>query len=596
MIFLELIQQSSISTAFPPSLTMMSPAFVSAAANSVFRRFRVSHALRPFSCSSQRRNTLAVHPSAQLTDSSTASELRPLRKGDTIDVTVTHIGYGGVSVGRIASIDHIHPDDRNISIYAPKGACPGDLVRCSITKVRRRRNRPNHRPLTPPPDIGPNDPPPASYVEAVFNELISPSDQALQSPCPHFGHFRLNGGGCGGCSSLQIPYASQLAEKANQMSIIFSSSAADHQVSISPIIPCASTLHYRNKMEFTFGRRWYQSTDRSRDQTDDFNYALGLHAPQRFDKIVEITQCQIQPDVGNAILELIRTRSPAMLLEPFDPRLNQGYMRNVAIRTAMNSENECETMVNLITSPCEVPERLVPLAQEIIERFPEVVCVLQNIRGVTGSHNTEDHLERLLVGKRAYIEQTLCGLTFRISANSFFQTNSEQAAVLYDEVRRAAKLSREDIVLDLFCGTGTIALCLAGHVKHVYGIDLVASAIEDARVNAASNGIENASFEQGNLDKLKEGTGDRTGFSNPDVIVVDPPRAGLHPDLIRYLGRTEARRVVYVSCNPMTQIQDVSKLMELAPDRFRVSCIQPIDMFPNTHHVECIVVLERNIE
>lgn len=537
-----------------------------------------------------------------------AVRLHPLRKGERVSVTITRIGYGGICIGdlngRLGSdmqpeAKTLPSEDLSFPVYCPKGACPGDVVQCTVTRVRRRLVRPDGRPISPPPDGMEGLTAPRSYIEAVYTSLLAPSPKAVPSLCPHFGHHKLGGGGCGGCTMLHMPYASQLSQKDQQLRTIYAAlEKNDAELPLKNILPSSDTREFRNKMEFSFGRLWlskvkngleYSSTGLRDAQGNEV--ALGLHIPQRYDKVVDISECQIQPAVGNAILEEVRMASKEMLIEPFDTRTGSGYMRNVAIRSAINPKGEKEIMVNLITSDCDVPERLVPLGQRLQQRFDNIVCVLQNIRGVRGQHVTEEERERVLVGDRAYIEQQMCGLTFRISANSFFQTNSSQAEVLYDLVREMAHLKPTDTVLDLFCGTGTIGLSLARHVDAIYGVDIVESAIDDALVNARTNEIFNAQFMQMNLDKLK--SFDDSILPNADVIVMDPPRAGLHPDLVKYLAKCEARCVVYVSCNPLSQVRDVLQLEELAPGKFRVAEIQPLDMFPNSHHVESILILER---
>lgn len=475
-------------------------------------------------------------------------------------------------------------------VYGPKGACPGDLIRCTIRRIRRRS--PDAMDKSTRHGTGAAT---RSYVEASFVEMLAPSPKSVPVPCAHFGNFKLGGGGCGGCSSMHVPYSVQLAHKQNQMDSIFAKLCSIHNIAVDPILACKETMYYRNKMEFSFGRRWYERDAQIgtglMNGPGEYEYALGLHAPQRFDKIIQISECHIQQPVGNDILQHIRERSADLLLEPHDTKMDEGYLRNVVIRSAENSRGELELMVNFVTSPCEVPERLKPLALEIMGKFPSVICVMQNIRGVNGEHLIAHDQERLLAGSRQYIEQSLCSLRFRISANSFFQTNSKQAEVLYNEVRTAAKLTSSEVVLDLFCGTGTIGLVLASEAKRVVGVDLIASAITDARVNAAENGITNATFEQGNLDKLNTIL-EASGLPEPDVIVVDPPRAGLHPDLVQYIANSPAKKIVYVSCNPITQERDIFKVQDSKPGKFSLSNIRPVDMFPNTHHMECICVLE----
>lgn len=418
---------------------------------------------------------------------------------------------------------------------------------------------------------------------------------------------------------MHIPYEMQLEQKNVQMQVLYANLANRQReqqnevdaplLKIAPIVPCDDTFRYRNKMEFTFGRRWLTEKEKL-SSTDNQNkddveirrkYALGLHVPQRFDKVVEISDCHIYPAIGNEILELIRETANDMLLEPYDTKTDTGYLRNVGIRTATNTHGKMEVMVNLITSECEVPERLVPLAQALKSRFPEVVCVVQNMRGVQGRglHEIDESNERLLVGDRPYIEQSVNGITFRISANSFFQTNPRQSEILFNNIVEAAKLASDsDVVLDLFCGTGSIGLSLARYAKYVHGIDIVSSAVADANMNATINGISNASFVEMNLDKVKEmARKELLEIPKANVIVVDPPRAGLHPDLVKYLARADhVERIVYVSCNPLTQIRDIMELMHLHPNTFHVTSVQPIDMFPNTHHVECVVGIEKRAQ
>lgn len=581
----------------------MSPscAFANAAYVSAFTRSRFAASILTTCCLQPRRHASrwtatsterpATVPPAPVEDPSIPEEPRRLRKGDNLDLVVSKLAYGGGAVAYVPESSGVAGKDVGMPVYAPKGACPGELVRCAITKVRRRN--PEKIDLSIKHDMPVGN---RSYAEALFVNSLTPSPAVVQVPCKHFGHFKLGGGGCGGCSSMHVSYAEQLKQKQSQMNNVFAKVSARHGVSVLPLLGSENTLYYRNKMEFSFGRRWYESNTLPNENAlrgpGDYEYALGLHAPQRFSKIVHIQECHIQNPLGNEILQYIRERSASLLLEPYDTIKNLGYFRNVGIRTAMNAHGELEVMVNLITSPCDVPDRLVPLGIEIWQKFPAVVCVLQNMSGVRGHHNIEHDRERLLAGSRKYIEQSLCGLTFRISANSFFQTNAEQAHVLYDQVRLAAKLTKSDTVLDLFCGTGTIGLALANDSKQIFGIDVVRSAIEDARVNSIANNITNAKFEQGNLEKL-ETIMDGAGVPKTDVVIMDPPRAGLHPDLVKYIAKCDARRIVYVSCNPVSQVRDLESLEELAEGKFRVSSIQPVDMFPNTPHVECVVSLER---
>eukprot|EP00177_Eucheuma_denticulatum_P005138 GFKZ01009364.1.p2 GENE.GFKZ01009364.1~~GFKZ01009364.1.p2 ORF type:complete len:567 (-),score=61.13 GFKZ01009364.1:2150-3850(-) len=522
------------------------------------------------------RTTSRPHPDSS--DQHRLTTPRNLRKGDTFDLQISKIAYGGASVGYLPPLPFLDPREVGMPVYAPKGACPGDVTSCQITKVRRRGTKGGR-----------------SYAEAVFAKLETASPQSVEVPCKHFGNYRLGGGGCGGCTSMHVPYAMQAGTKQAQIEAIFDN-LCQGQVKVGPIVQCEHVFAYRNKMEFSFGRRWYEvggvSDVNGMKGHGDNEYALGLHAPGRFDKVIRIGECFIQNEVGNHILAFVTKRCKEMLLEPFDARLGQGYMRNLVIRTATNAERDLEVMVNFVTSPCDVPHRLTPLAVEIREKFPEVVCVVQNICGVKGTHVVEEDMERLLSGDRKYIEQHLGGMTFRISPNSFFQTNAEQSELLYDEVRKAAKITENESVLDLYCGTGTIGLTLSSAARKVIGFDVVPSAIADARLNAQINGITNAEFHQANLDKLSSMMKSKS-VPETDVIVVDPPRAGLHPDLVKYLAKCAAKRIIYVSCNPASQVRDLAMLLDISPDQLKITSIQPVDMFPHTPHVECVVAIER---
>lgn len=535
---------------------------------------------------------------------------RLLRKGDEVTVTITRIGYGGSCVGQLNGpldlgenykAETLSADDFSLPIYCPPGACPGDVVQCVITRVRRRSTHPDGISPPPPPGSMEGQTPVRSYAEALYTSLLETSPDSLTPVCSHFGHHKLGGGGCGGCTMLHVPYNVQLEQKDAQLRTIFTALRRNGMdIQLQPMLPCQDTLQFRNKMEFTFGRRWVISSRLSGDEWSGLRdaqgrpVALGLYAPQRYDKVVNISQCHIQPAICNEILDEVRAAAIEMLLEPYDTVSKTGYLRSIAIRSATNAQGGQEIMVNIITSQCDVPKRLVPLGHRLMERFPEIVCVVQNIRGIHGQHVVEENHERLLAGTRAYIHQKLCGLTFRISANSFFQTNARQAEVLYEQVRKMAQLKPTDSVLDFYCGTGTIGLSLAKQVHAIYGVDVTEAAIRDALVNSQLNEIINAHFLQLNLDKLK--SVDKSIFPNADVIVVDPPRSGLHPDVVKFIATSNARRILYVSCNPLTQVRDILQLLQLAPTKFTLVGVQPVDMFPNSHHVECVAALQNNYQ
>lgn len=418
-----------------------------------------------------------------------------------------------------------------------------------------------------------------TYADALYNQLVKRSESAAEVPCKHFGHFKLGGGGCGGCPSMHLPYQMQVQEKQRQVQTLY----AGVDVEVREIVQCEDVWRFRNKMEFSLGRRWLTNEDRGKD-IDPF--AIGMHVPGMYDRIIEISDCHIQPGIANDILQYIREWG----VEPYDPRKKNGYLRNVAIRSSTNASDETEVLVNFITSPCDVPDRLKSLSEAIIQSFPCVVGIVQN-QATANSDYTIDYPQQRLLAGRAYLQHQMGDLTFFISPNSFFQTNSKQAYILYQQVLAAAKLSKSDDVIDLFCGTGTISLFLARYAHSVLGVDIVEDAIEDAKRNASVNEIGNVSFQVGDLEKVKKGFPEE--WQQANVIVVDPPRAGLHPDLTKLLGKWQGTRLVYVSCNVTTQIRDIDML---SSEGWKVVRVQPVDMFPHTPHVECVTTMERSLQ
>lgn len=499
---------------------------------------------------------------------------RPLRKGDTLPVRITSISLSGKCIGELMHTTQLPPGDLQLPVHLPKGAALGDVVSVAITKVRRRESGKKH-------------------AEGVYISMIKEGINVVKPRCEHFGHFRLGGGGCGGCSMQTIPYHLQRLIKTENLKKAFEGVAKD--VDVGEVLGAVDVWKYRNKMEFSFGTKWWVEgelpTEQLKGPNDDVVYDLGLHAPKRFDKVIGVKTCSIQHDVCNDILAFVRQRCIDLHLDAYDTKMNEGYMRQIVLRTANNRSGQLEVMVNLVTSDCQVPDRLVPLANEIMEKFGEVICVIQNIAGVRGTHVVEMKRQRLLGGERSWIEQILCGLSFRISANSFFQTNAQQTEVLYEEIRRVAKVGRKDVVVDLFCGTGAIGLVLARDAMQVMGIDVVGTAIEDARENAKRNNVKNAEFWEADLEK-----GDWETLANgANVVVVDPPRKGLHPRVIEWVRRANCvDRVVYVSCNATSCVRDLRAICEGGD--WRIEEIRGVDMFPHTPHLECVVALARGTE
>jgi 23S rRNA (uracil-5-)-methyltransferase RumA len=360
------------------------------------------------------------------------------------------------------------------------------------------------------------------------------------------------------------------------------------------------------QMEFSYGtKKWrpvgeYMTASKEAENVDPkvMEFALGLHAPGRFDKVLPIDHCLLQHDISNQVLAMIQEFGEKNVhqLPPYDVRTHEGFLKHLTIRSGRDcNTGELQLMVNFVTKD-DKPELLQPLVDHISASFPQLVSIVNNVNTSIGPSSVGEK-EHVLHGV-GFITEHLRGLVFEISANSFFQTNTDQAEVLYQCVEEQCKLKGDssEIVLDLFCGTGSIGLSIASRVKHVYGYELVPEAVADARRNADRNGILNATFIQGDLNKL---TGDfGKDFPKPDIVITDPNRPGMHLKLISYLLKLKARRIVYVSCNPATCARDLNLLChsqggELGMEtRYQLVHVQPVDMFPQTFHIECICTLE----
>jgi 23S rRNA (uracil-5-)-methyltransferase RumA len=418
-----------------------------------------------------------------------------------------------------------------------------------------------------------------------------------------------------------LAYEAQLQEKEQQVHDLIarlgrfgkSPLAGEAGSYMMPIVPCLTPYGYRNKMEFSYGtKKWKSKGVYIEPKQEDENatgntieFALGLHAPGRFDKIMPIHNCLLQHDVSNQVLKLVQEYGERNVdeLPPYNVRTHEGFLKHLTIRSGRDCETgELQLMVNFVTKG-DNKKLLQPLVEQITASFPQVVSVVNNVNSAVGPSSIVDK-EHVLYGK-AYITERLRGLVFEISANSFFQTNTEQAEVLYRNVEEQCALKGDgsEVLLDLFCGTGTIGLSMANKVKHVYGYELVEEAVIDARRNAARNGIENATFIQGDLNKLTDEFG--KDFPRPDIVITDPNRPGMHMKLIKYLLQLQARRIVYISCNPATCARDLDLLCHTEADvtdkdqssessaaRYRLVHVQPVDMFPQTPHIECICTLE----
>ncbi|KAL1077030.1 hypothetical protein V6Z11_D10G069300 [Gossypium hirsutum] len=435
-----------------------------------------------------------------------------------------------------------------------------------------------------------------SYAEVTKLKTLSPHRDLVDAPCAYASY-------CGGCKTQNLSYEAQLRAKEQQVRELvihvgkFSDKNPDFECIMKPIVPCDVQFHYRNKMEFSFGTQKWLPKELLHEKLDGIdNYALGLHAPGYFDKILNVDKCLLQSEPANKILATVQDnwKDPELGLSPYNVHSHTGFLKHLVLRTGRDMKTDLpELMVNFVTSSYK-PEMLKPLVEKN-SAIPEVVSIMNNVNTSVGNTSVGEE-EYTLYGKST-ITESLRGLTFQISANSFFQTNTHQAEVLYKLIEDCAGLRGDasEIVLDLFCGTGTIGLTLAKKAKHVYGYEVVAQAVADAHRNAKLNGISNTTFLQGDLNKIDENFGKH--FPKPDIVISDPNRPGMHMKLIKFLLKLKAPKIVYVSCNPATCARDIDYLCHGVMEQnikgcYKLKSIQPVDMFPHTPHIECVCLLE----
>lgn len=471
------------------------------------------------------------------------------------------------------------------------GAVPGDVVDVRVTKKK------------------------ANYAEAITVRIISPSEDRVTPFCKHFGT-------CGGCKWQDLSYPKQLEYKQQQVIDNLERLGGLQLPTVTPIMPSPSLTHYRNKLEFSFcNARWFTKdemdastalSDPSEDAgkeagvvadgialpaeqaesmpaavrplTDDRN-ALGFHIPMRFDRVLDLTECHLQPEPSDSIRNFFRAHARVHGLSFYDPRAHVGFLRTLLIRTT--TTGECMVLLSVGHEDFEARERIL---SELVSAFPQLTSVMWTVN--QKKNDTIFDLDiHVFHGRDHLIEELPDGpggkpLKFRIGPKTFFQTNPEQTIAMYRLTRELAGLTGQENVYDLYCGAGSITLYLAAAAKHVAGVELVPESVADARVNAEFNGITNVSFASGDMKKVLDAAFVQQ-HGKPDVVVTDPPRAGMDEPVVRHLLELAPPRIVYVSCNPATQARDLAILN----DQYSIDFVQPIDMFPHTYHVENVVRL-----
>lgn len=416
------------------------------------------------------------------------------------------------------------------------------------------------------------------YAEAVAVKFHEKSPLRTEPFCSH---FRV----CGGCKWQCLSYEEQLKYKQKQVFDNLTRIGKVELPEFRPILGSEKTRFYRNKLEFTFSnKRWLTEEEVKQDVKYDQMNAVGFHIPGAFDKVLAIDKCWLQDDISNQIRNAVRDYAYAHNFPFFDLRTQEGLLRNIMIRTS--STGELMVVLQCKVTDDEGRRKMEEILQFMADSFPQITSLMYVINNKC--NDTIGDLDVEVFKGNDHIFEEMEGLRFKVGPKSFYQTNSEQAYNLYKVAREFAGLTGNELVYDLYTGTGTIANFVARQARKVVGIEYVPEAIEDAKVNSALNGIDNTLFYAGDMKDIL--TNDFIAeHGRPDVIITDPPRAGMHNDVIDVILAAEPKRIVYVSCNPATQARD----LQLLDGKYKVTAVQPVDMFPHTHHVENVVQLER---
>ena len=472
------------------------------------------------------------------------------RRGESLLLTIDDLAFGGEGVGRADGY----------VIFVP-GGVPGDRVRVRLEQARSRFGR------------------------GVIESITEPSPHRVEAPCPYFGR-------CGGCRLQHVAYPAQLAFKSKQVADVLERLGDLSGFELRPIIGAPEIYGYRNKMEFTVTRAphaeplaregWDPRPLAAGDGRGRGQLVVGLHEADRYDSVLDVERCLLQSNEMNALLDEARRFFVEQGLSAYDQESGEGLLRFLMLREGRRTG---EVMANVVTAGPAVSE-LAPLTERLHARVPQTSSVVMNVNPKKASVavGVEEHL----LGGRDHVREQIGGLTFQISANSFFQTNTVQAERLFELVLQSTELGGGETVIDLYSGTGAISLLLARRCRQVYGIEVAQAAVDDAALNAATNSIDNCTFLAGEVRFVLPALIAK-GVS-AEVVVADPPRAGFHPKALHALLQLAPPRIVYVSCNPSTLARDVG---ELVRGGYRLRWVQPVDMFPHTPHIEAVARLDK---
>ena len=477
-----------------------------------------------------------------------------MKKGGLLELEITGYAFEGKGVAKI--IKELHsPNEENAKKFVVfvDGSYPGDKVIAEIRKIR------------------------SSYAEAKVKEILTKSPLRIKANCKYFGV-------CGGCKAQDLDYEQQIKFKEEQVKDIFERIGGFNDLNIEPIIPAEKIFFYRNKMEYSFADKRWLSEDEigSMQEIPDKDFALGLHIPGLYDKVLDIDGCWLQSEVSNGILNFTREFFKNQQILPYSAQEHTGFLRNLVIKQSFLKN---DLMINLVVS--EENERLfIQYKEELLNSFPQITTIVYNINKKLSQVAYGDY--EIISHGTGVIYDLIGKWKFRISANSFFQTNTFQAEKLYSTALEFAEFSGNEIVYDLYSGAGTIPIFISENVKQIYGFESVAPAIEDAKVNIGLNNVTNFEPMLVDLNKSFLPVIQEKKCPKPDVIIADPPRSGMNPKTVKDILDLMPKKIVYISCNPSTQARDIKLLCE---GGYKLIKLRPADMFPHTYHIENVALL-----
>jgi len=460
------------------------------------------------------------------------------KKGKIIKGAAIDVGQKGMTICR----------SEEGEVFMVKGAVPGDQIEARL--FRRRKG----------------------VWTGQVEDILEPSPYRVDPPCRHFDH-------CGGCQWQNLDYSQQLKLKENGVKNVMKRIGGIETDKFHPILGCDPVYFYRNKLEFTFShRRWFTEEEMQGGEIEN-REGLGFNRPGRFDMVLDIEECLLQPDPSNSIRNFVKKKALELGISFYNIRAQEGFLRNLIIRTT-----ETGDLMVILVVHSDDHEKITPLLTAVQKEFPEITSLFYVINPKLND-SIFDLTPHLFAGN-PYITEKLGDRTYRIGPKSFFQTNTRQAKLLYDEVIRLGDFDSDEIVYDLYCGLGSIGIYVADRVKKVIGVEEIDEAVDWAKINKEINQLPHCDFYAGDVREVLD-TQFVEQHGRPDTVIVDPPRAGLHPDVTQFIKTLEPKKIIYVSCNPATQARDLSEWA----DQYMCREMQPVDMFPHTGHIENIALM-----